>query len=111
MSWLYAREARRLLDHERQVARAQDVKRRQQLFRTFFINQIGQQYDERTPLAVCRDKLESVRIRRLDHFRLDGVQGFERGFDVIAPATRRQVALDPAAKDDETSVIAGARRR
>ena len=75
------------------MPRAQDVKRRQQLFRTFFVNQISQQNNQRSTFTVSRNELERVRIRRLDHFGLDRVQCFERGFDVIATTTRRQVTL------------------
>ena len=67
------------------MSRTQNVKRRQQLFRSFFIDEVRQQNNQRAPFAVRRNEFKRVRIRRLNHLGLDSVQRFECGFDVIAP--------------------------
>ena len=41
------------------------------LLRTFLIDEVCNNNNQRAPLAVCGNILERMRIRRLDHFRLD----------------------------------------
>src|SRR6185369_3247868 len=92
------------------MSRPQYVKRRQQLLQTFFINEVSQQYNQGSSLAVRRDEFKRVRIRRLDHLGLDCVQRLERRFNVIVSATGRQVTLDPASENDQARVVTGAGR-
>src|ERR1044072_9687452 len=91
------------------MTRPQYVKRSQQLLRAFFIDEVCQQHDQRSSLAVRRDEFKRMRVRRLDHLRLDSVQSLECRIDVIVSATRRQVTLDPSSKNDESGIVAAAR--
>src|ERR1051326_417458 len=93
------------------MAWPQYVKRSQQLLRTLFVDEVSQQHDQRSSLAVRRDEFKRMAVRRLDHLGLDSVQSLERCIDVIVSATRWQVALDPASKNHESGVVAGACRR
>src|SRR6185369_16435804 len=92
------------------MARAQNVKRRQQLFRAFLIDENGQQHNQRSPFTVCRDELERMWIRRLDHLGLNRVQSLECRFDMIATTAGCEITLDPSTKHDESRIVASSPR-
>src|SRR5215471_20094987 len=77
----------------------------QQLRGCITIDQVGENDNQRTSLAVDVKKVECSLVARLDHLRLEAVEIFHKPVYLIVPATRRKIAHDPSRERNHPDVI------
>src|ERR1041384_5866448 len=74
------------------------------------IHEIGEYYDQRTPMTVCAKEIERPLVTRLDHLSFKTIERFHYPVDLVVAASRRQKALDAARKRNQSYIVTARNR-